>query len=82
MKRRLSLNEDTGSAIVQVLFLSVFVMIVTYALSDFLSRNDDHSRRIIDRTVYMSTGSDTAEILSDPNSTMESQGVTNTKAYP
>lgn len=76
------MKEESGSALVQVLGLSVFVMILVYALSDFLGHNDNHSRRIIDRTVYMNTGTYTSELLSDPNSSIDSQGVANDQAYP
>lgn len=76
------LSGESGSALVQVMVLSVFIMVLAYALSDFLGFHDNNSRKIIDRTVYMNTGTDTSEYLSDPNSSKDSQGVANDQAYP
>lgn len=65
----------------QVMMLSVFIMITAYALSDFLGFNDNNSRKLIDRTIYMNAGSETSDYLSNPNSSNEAQAVSNVATY-
>lgn len=77
---RLERNEN-GSAILYTVMVGAFVLILAYALSTYLGQSDTNSRRLIDRTVYLQTGGQTAGEVSNPSVVKDAESTRNDTPY-